>query len=31
MWEKMDTLNIILSDSRVIDWVAIDGIIWVKV
>ena len=31
MWEKMDTLNIILSDSRVIDWVVIDGIIWVKV
>ena len=31
MWEKMDTLNITLSDSRVIDWVAIDGIIWGKV
>ncbi len=31
MWERMDTLNINLSDSRVIDWVDIDGIIWVKI
>ena len=31
MWERMDTLNINLSDSSVIDWVDIDGIIWVKI
>jgi hypothetical protein len=31
MWERMDTLNINLSDNRVIDWMVIDGIIWVKV
>ena len=31
MWERMDTFNINLSDSRVIDWVDIDGIIWVKI
>jgi hypothetical protein len=31
MWERMDTLNINLSDKRVIDWVVIDGIIWVKI
>ena len=31
MWERMDTLKIKLSDGRVIDWVVIDGIIWVKI
>jgi len=31
MWERLDTLNIKLSNDKVIDWVVIDGIVWVKV
>lgn len=31
MWERMDTLNINLSDNRIIDWVDVDGVIWIKI
>ena len=31
MWERMDTLKIKLSDKKILDWVVIDGVIWVQV
>lgn len=30
MWERIEKLNIKLNDSRIIDWIAINGEIWVK-